>query len=319
MPRTTTLPAAGLPAITGWLRAAIGQMTRRPGRSPAGTRAARRDRGRGSIALVGAGPGAADLMTLRALDRLRRADVIFYDRLVDLAVLDLGNPEARRVYVGKDVGNHHWPQAEISRAIVEAALSGQRVVRLKSGDPGIFGRAAEETAAAAAAGIPVEIVPGITAASAATAQLGLSLTERGLTDHVTFATGHCRAGAAAPDWAGMFRPGAALAIYMGVGAAGAISASLMAAGAPPDLPVDVVSDAETPRARHVACTLATLPRTVAGKGAGQGIDRPSILLLRWPKDICATSPASLATRCAAAPPADVRSQTAALCRAPFPA
>ena len=119
----------------------------------------------GSIALVGAGPGARDLLTLRAVERLQEADVIFYDRLVDEEVLELGRRDAERVFVGKHVGAHAWPQQRINAVIVAEARKGRRVVRLKSGDPGIFGRAGEEIEAARAAGIAVEIVPGVTAAS----------------------------------------------------------------------------------------------------------------------------------------------------------
>ncbi|CAN0459624.1 unnamed protein product, partial [Hapterophycus canaliculatus] len=143
----------------------------------------------GSIALVGAGPGARDLLTLRAVERLQEADVIYYDRLVDPEVLELARRDAERVFVGKHVGAHAWPQDQINRVIVAEALKGRRVVRLKSGDPGVFGRAREEMDAARAAGVAVEIVPGITAASAAGAAMGQSLTERGQTDTLILATG----------------------------------------------------------------------------------------------------------------------------------
>ncbi len=132
----------------------------------------------GRITLVGAGPGARDLLTLRAVERLQEADVIFYDRLVDPAILELARRDADRVYVGKVVGAHAWPQDRINALIVAEAAKGRRVVRLKSGDPGVFDRATEESQAAHAAGIPVEIVPGVTAAFAA--GMGVSLTERGV-------------------------------------------------------------------------------------------------------------------------------------------
>ncbi|WP_108261541.1 uroporphyrinogen-III C-methyltransferase [Mangrovicoccus ximenensis] len=148
---------------------------------------------RGHISLVGAGPGARDLLTLRAVRRLQEADVIFHDRLVEPEVLELARRDADRIYVGKEVGQHAWPQEKIDRVITAEALKGRRVVRLKSGDPSIFGRAAEEIAAARAAGIEVEIVPGITAASAAAASIMVPLTERGETDSFAVTTGVCRA------------------------------------------------------------------------------------------------------------------------------
>jgi uroporphyrin-III C-methyltransferase len=144
----------------------------------------------GRISLVGAGPGAADLLTYRAVERMRAADVIFYDRLVEPEVLAMAGPRPKRVFVGKEVGAHSWPQDRINRAITAAALSGQQVVRLKSGDPSVFGRACEEIAAARAFGIEVEVIPGITAA----ASLCQPLTERGLTDRLVLATATCRPG-----------------------------------------------------------------------------------------------------------------------------
>ncbi|WP_084513897.1 uroporphyrinogen-III C-methyltransferase, partial [Salipiger mucosus] len=189
-------PALRPAPLFGLLARLVSQVT--PLRPRAVARPAARDRTGGHIALVGAGPGARDLMTLRAVDRLRAADVVFYDRLVDPAVLDFARPEAERVYVGKTVGNCAWPQPEIDRLIVREARQGRRVVRLKSGDPSIFGRAAEELEAARAAGIEAELVPGITAASAAAATTGRPLTERGETDTFVISTGTCRPGDAAP-------------------------------------------------------------------------------------------------------------------------
>ncbi|SDZ59758.1 uroporphyrin-III C-methyltransferase / precorrin-2 dehydrogenase / sirohydrochlorin ferrochelatase [Jannaschia faecimaris] len=186
----------------------------------------------GHIALVGAGPGARDLLTLRAVERLQEADVIFYDRLVDPEVLELARRDAERVYVGKVVGAHAWPQDRICALIVAEAAKGRRVVRLKSGDPCIFGRATEELDAAHAVGIEVEIVPGVTAASAAAASMGRSLTQRGQTDALVLATGrHCdRSGA--PDWARHALPGTTLVFYMGVGAAAQIGEAIRTSGLP---------------------------------------------------------------------------------------
>ena len=151
------------------------------GRVPAGA-------GQGHIALVGAGPGARDLLTLRAVERLQEADVIFYDRLAGEDALELARRDAERVFVGKEVGACAWPQDKISSLIVAEAKKGRRVVRLKSGDPAIFGRATEELEAAQAAGIAIDIVPGVTAASAAAAATTKSLTERGASDAVVLVT-----------------------------------------------------------------------------------------------------------------------------------
>lgn len=235
--------------------------------------------GEGLISLVGAGPGARDLLTLRAVQRLQEADVIFYDRLVDPEVLELARRDAERVFVGKEVGACAWPQERIDAVIVAAARKGRRVVRLKSGDPGIFGRATEELAAARAQGVTVEIVPGVTAASAAGAAMGRSLTERGETDRVVFATGTCREGDAAPDWGAICAPGTTLALYMGVRKAGEIEHSLLCAGVPGGSEVEIVCSVSTAQERHVACRLDRLASTVAG----QGVKNPAIIFVRHPK------------------------------------
>lgn len=247
----------------------------------------------GSIALVGAGPGAADLLTLRALRLMQEADVIFYDRLVDPSVLELARRDAERVFVGKEVGACSWPQDRINAVVVAAARQGKRVVRLKSGDPGIFGRLTEELEAARAAGIAVEIVPGVTAASAASASLGRALTERGETDRLVLATATCRPGDPDPDWAAMIAPGTTLAIYMGAARAGALSARLRAASVPPSVEVEIVSHASTAQENVARCTLHDLPRVMA---QGQ-IANPAIILIRWPKNIAARN--SLSTRLSA--------------------
>ncbi|OCX65299.1 uroporphyrinogen-III C-methyltransferase [Thioclava sp. SK-1] len=233
----------------------------------------------GSIALVGAGPGAADLLTLRALNRIKAADVIYYDRLIDPQILEFARPDTERVFTGKHVGAHSWPQERICTVIVAAALAGKRVVRLKSGDPGVFGRATEELDAARAHGIEIELVPGVTAASAAAVSLGRALTERGQTDHLVIATGTCKPGDPPPDWAALIRPGTVLALYMAVRAARDMRAALLAAGVPSSLEVQAVSEATTPRERAITTTLAHLPEAME---TGR-ISNPAILFLRWPK------------------------------------
>ncbi|MFY0636021.1 MAG: uroporphyrinogen-III C-methyltransferase [Vannielia sp.] len=252
------------------------------------------ERGEGLISLVGAGPGARDLLTLRAVQRLQEADVIFYDRLVDPDVLELARRDAERVFVGKEVGACAWPQERIDAVIVAAARKGQRVVRLKSGDPGVFGRATEELAAARALGLTVEIVPGVTAASAAGAAMGRSLTERGETDRLVLATGTCRDGDAAPDWGAICIPGTTLALYMGVRKACEIQHSLLAAGVPAASEVEIVCSVSTPQERHVACRLGALAATIAE----QEVSNPAIIFVRHPKTriepLAATPPARLA-------------------------
>ena len=197
----------------------------------------------GSIAYVGAGPGARDLLTLRAVQRLQEADVIFYDRLVDDEVLELARRDAERVFVGKVVGAHDWPQDRIDAAVVAEARKGRRVVRLKSGDPGIFGRLDEELAAAAAAGIATEIVPGVTAACAAAATVGRPLTRRGETNSLVLLTARSQNDEPIPDLARHVGTGTTMAIYMGVSVAEEISMRLLAADVRPDAPVSVVANA----------------------------------------------------------------------------
>ncbi|WP_435169120.1 uroporphyrinogen-III C-methyltransferase [Falsirhodobacter sp. 1013] len=230
----------------------------------------------GTIALVGAGPGAADLLTLRALDRLRNADVVFYDRLVDPEVLVL--TPARKVFVGKEVAANAWPQARINRVIVAAAMDGLRVVRLKSGDPSVFGRACEELEAARSFGIPVEIVPGITAASAAAASLGRPLTERGRTERLVLATATCRPGETA-NLSGAFVPGTTLALYMAMHRLSVVEAELLAAGAPGDCEVEFVQGAGTAGQRILTTTLRGMA------AAATGLSNPAIILIRWPKTV----------------------------------
>ena len=234
----------------------------------------------GSIALVGAGPGAADLLTLRALRLLQEADVIYYDRLVDAGVLELARRDAERVFVGKEVGACSWPQDRINAVIVAAAKRGRKVVRLKSGDPGVFGRLTEELEAARDAGIPVDIVPGVTAASAAAASLGRGLTERGATDRLMLATAACKPGDPAPDWAQMLRPGTSLAVYMGVRQAPSMVQALRKARVPMSLEVEIVSKASTCEEKILRCNLAALPDALKQ----EDVENPAVIFMRWPKD-----------------------------------
>ncbi len=214
----------------------------------------------GIVFLVGAGPGAADLLTLRAQRLLGEADVIVHDRLVSEDVLAMARRDAERIYVGKARANHCLSQEAINALLVRLAREGRRVVRLKGGDPLVFGRGGEEAEALAAAGIRFEIVPGVTAALAAGAQLAIPLTHRGVARTVTFATGHSRDGTLDLDCAALARLGGTLAIYMGVATLPLLAEGLIAAGLDPATPAALVESAGTPACRELAGTLDGLVR-----------------------------------------------------------
>lgn len=233
-------------------------------------------RPRTPVALVGAGPGCADLITLRGLRCLQEAEIVFYDRLVDPALLDHAPRRAERIYVGKAPGCHSWTQDRINAALVAEALKGKRVVRLKCGDPGVFARGAEEAEALAAAGIAVRIVPGVTAASAAAAATGLFLTERGRNDSLILATAHKADASTPPHWADHLNTGACVALYMGVAKAGEIVEVLRRAGLADRTEVRIVSRAETPQQMAMTCRAPDLVQTIKM----HGISNPAILFLR---------------------------------------
>lgn len=230
----------------------------------------------GTVWLVGAGPGDAELLTRKAERLIRAASVVFHDALVGPDVLDLASPAARLVHVGKRSGRHSKDQGTIDRLIVDAALDGERVVRLKGGDPSIFGRSAEEMAACREAGIDVRVCPGITAASAAAASLGASLTLRGLARKLTFVTAHARAGEELDlDWTALADPQATLAIYMGKAAAAQIAASLIGHGLAGDTPVALVENASLPGERIFRTRLDLM-----GLGSVVALgDGPALLLI----------------------------------------
>ncbi len=251
-------------------------------------------RAAGSVALVGAGPGSADLITLRGLRRLQEAQVVFYDRLAEPALLDHA-PRARKVDVGKAPGRHTLPQDQINALLVAAALSGQRVVRLKCGDPGIFGRGAEEAAACRAAGILCEVIPGVTSAAAAAASAGSFLTERGQTDRVILMTGHKASADELPDWTVSAAQGTTLALYMGVAQSAAIASGLIAAGWPAASEVEIIANAQTPRETILRCPLDQMGRTC---GARPGLG-PAMILVRWPFEALPPVGATLARKAAA--------------------
>jgi uroporphyrin-III C-methyltransferase len=230
----------------------------------------------GTVWLVGAGPGDPELLTRKAERLVREASLIFYDALVGSDILDFAKSGARLVHVGKRSGRHSKDQASIDRLIVEAALAGERVVRLKGGDPAIFARATEEMEACHAAGVRVQICPGITAASAAAAALGTSLTLRGLARKLTFITAHVRAGEVLDlDWQSLADPQSTLAVYMGKATAGPLARQLLDAGLPPETPVAIVENASLPSQRILRTRLDLLG--LAAKSAlGDG---PALLLI----------------------------------------
>ena len=241
---------------------------------------------KGHVSLVGSGPGNPDLLTLAARQKLHSADVIVYDRLVSKGVLDFGRREAEYIYVGKEPGGKSTPQDEINRIIVEKALEGLTVVRLKSGDPLIFGRADEEIDALETASVRYDIVPGITSAASAAAEIGASLTTRGHNKAVSLLTGHDAKGFAEHDWKGLAAGGARAAVYMGVGASGFIQGRLLMHDADKHLPVTVVENASREGQIIVATTLERLSEDIQA----HGIKGPAILLLGYsPRSIAETS------------------------------
>ncbi len=213
----------------------------------------------GRVVLVGAGPGDPELITVKGLRWLRRAEVVVYDRLVAPALLDEAPPTALRIYAGKSSGRRCIPQSAISPLLVHHARAGRLVVRLKGGDPFVFGRGGEEVRACRAAGIPVEVVPGVSSAVAVPAAAGIPVTHRGLASSFAVVTGHedpSKPGTDV-DWAALARAGT-LVVLMGVGSLPAIAARLAAAGLPVSTPVAVISRGTTPAQQVVTGTLADI-------------------------------------------------------------
>jgi uroporphyrin-III C-methyltransferase len=242
----------------------------------------------GSVTLVGAGPGDPELLTIQAVKAIRRATVLLVDDLVDDRVLRWARPSARIVHVGKrgggycaprpvqaatvpqgkrhasarPLGSPSTPQSFIHKLMIAEARRGERVVRLKGGDPFVFGRGGEECDALRAAGIEPQVVGGLTAGIAGPAAIGLPVTDRRHSRGVALVTGHAQDGGDAPDWHALARSGLTLVIYMGVARVGAIRAALLAAGLAADTPAAVISQACTPRQRHALCNLDALADTV---------------------------------------------------------
>ena len=215
----------------------------------------------GKVWLVGAGPGDPDLLTLRAARLIMRAKLIVHDGLVDPAILALAQPSARLISVAKRRARHTMPQEEINALLVREALAGTEVVRLKGGDPFIFGRGGEEAEACHAAGVDVEVVPGISAAIGAAAAAQMPLTHRRSASIVSFVAGQCK-GLSEQNWAGLAGQGRTLVIYIGLATAEAIADKLIEDGLAPDMPVAVIENATRPQMRVLRGPLAGLPELV---------------------------------------------------------
>ena len=228
----------------------------------------------GEVFLVGAGPGDPDLLTVKALRLLQEADVVVHDRLTPQPILDLAGPGARLIDVGKRKSRHTLPQDDINRLLVALALEGLKVVRLKGGDPFVFGRGGEELEACRAAGVPCHVVPGVSAALAAGASAGAPLTHRGLAQAVTFVTGHAASGSEPDlDWPSLARANQTVVVYMGLSTAPVIAARLIGAGRAASTPALVVEKASLEDERRILTTLARLGEDT------QGLDGPAVLIV----------------------------------------
>ncbi|HEX3888718.1 MAG TPA: uroporphyrinogen-III C-methyltransferase [Phenylobacterium sp.] len=247
-------------------------------------------RAAGEVWLVGAGPGDPDLLTLKALKVLQKADVVVHDGLVSDEILDLSPVAARRISVAKRKSRHSYSQDEINRMLVAFALEGLIVVRLKGGDPFIFGRGGEELEACRAAGVACQIVPGVTSALAAGASAGAPLTHRGSAQAVTFVTGHAAEGREPDlDWTSLSRPNQTVVVYMGLSQAAPIAARLMAAGRAAATPALIVENASRADERRIVTTLAGLAE------AASALSGPALLIVGEAMALAqASAPAELA-------------------------
>ena len=241
----------------------------------------------GIIYLVGAGPGDPDLLTLRAARLIEAAQLIVHDGLVDPAILAMARPDARLICVAKQRAHHTLPQEDINALLVREALAGRDVVRLKGGDPFVFGRGGEEMEAALAAGVEVEIVPGISAANGAAAAARIPLTHRDAASIVSFVAGQCK-GLAEQNWAGLAGTGRTLVIYMGVKTAPQIAEKLMEDGLAPDMPLAVIENAARPQMRVLRGPLAGLADLVTR----ENVISPALIIIG---DVTARDPFAIRT------------------------
>ena len=235
----------------------------------------RRVRPPARVTLVGAGPGDPDLLTVKAVRAIERAEVVLYDHLVGDGVLALIPPGAERIYAGKEDRRHTLSQDQITELLVRIAEAGRPVLRLKGGDPYVFGRGGEEAQALAQAGIPFEVIPGITSAQGMSSYAGIPLTHRDWASSVTFVTGHGKAGGDEPDWAALARPRQTVVVYMGVGALERICQRLVAHGRRADTPAAVVERATTAQQRVIRGSLLTLPALARA----QAVRAPALIVV----------------------------------------
>ncbi|MEL6862626.1 MAG: siroheme synthase CysG, partial [Pseudomonadota bacterium] len=250
----------------------------------------------GTVHIVGAGPGDPELLTLKAFRLIQNADIVFHDRLVSDEILDLVRRDATRVSVGKSKANHSVPQSEIHELMIKAAQNGQRVVRLKGGDPFIFGRGGEEVEALREAGIEASVVPGISSALGCAASASLPLTHRDHAQTLTFVTGHAKSGDVPDlDWDALAKPAQTVVVFMGVGTAPVISEKLIRAGRSTSTPVAVIENGTRPNEIKVFGTLAELPQLIIRAG----IKGPALLVIGEVSAIPAEALAKLSSETAA--------------------